>query len=70
MLSYFNESCVRLLGWTCEEWLGRARLGDGAEDTWYWYDEYGNAYCEEDLNFNTDPELLSYFISKVKIVKL
>lgn len=70
MLSYFNESCVRLLCWTCEEWLGKDRLGEDKEDTCYWYDEDGNAYCEEELNFSTNPELLSYFIAKVELVKL
>jgi PAS domain-containing protein len=70
MLSYFNESCVRLLGWEAEEWLGKDRLGERAEDTWYWYDKDGNAYSEEELDFTNNKELLSYFMSKITITKL
>ena len=46
----FKDELAIQLGWSYELWEGDKRLGDDNKDTYYWYDQEGNAYTEEEFD--------------------
>lgn len=46
----FKDELAIQLGWSYELWKGNERLGDDKTDCYYWYDQEGNAYSEEEFD--------------------